>query len=239
MSLASILKRDVKNREALVAQSEALLSVWRRELARAPKPAQVDHSKPVPRNGVDYAYGRPAPKMLREAGVTFVCRYLSSESKGLGKGEAADLSAANIDIVTVYEQFSLRALHAYDAGVQDAVQARKLLADVDAPKGAVAFFAVDFDAVPVQLDRIVEYVRGATDHLGWDRVGIYGGLLAVNHVLALNACKYGWQTYAWSGTPARWCSRAQLRQTENGVHVAGIEVDLDTAVAADFGAWRV
>jgi Domain of unknown function (DUF1906) len=239
MSLASLLKRDISGRQALEKQSAELVAKWRTELARIPPAVTVDHSKPIPRSGVDFSYGRPAPSLLRRAGVTFVCRYLGGEADAISKGEVEDYSSAGLDIVTVFERAADRALEGYDAGAADATLCRKELASLGAPAHAVAYFAVDFDASTEQLGAVTEYFRGATDHLGYERVGIYGGLKAVNHVLALNACKYGWQTYAWSGTPTKWCSRAQLRQVQNGVHVAGIEVDRDEAVAADFGAWGV
>ncbi|MFI2206441.1 hypothetical protein ACH47Z_37915 [Streptomyces sp. NPDC020192] len=46
---------------------------------------------------------------------------------------------------------------------------------------------------------------------------------------------WGWQTYAWSG--GNWDSRAQLRQVQNDITVAGHDADLDQAMAADFGQW--
>src|SRR5262249_42156166 len=63
----------------------------------------------------------------------------------------------------------------------------------------------------------------------------YGGLEFIKRSFDQVKIRYGWQTYAWSH--GQWDARAQLRQTLNGVHIAGFDVDLDEAHAADYGQW--
>ena len=55
---------EIRNRDHTIGRVE-------RELAAlSPRTAAVDHSRPLPRAGVDYAYGRPLPHNLGLAGVT-------------------------------------------------------------------------------------------------------------------------------------------------------------------------
>jgi Domain of unknown function (DUF1906) len=240
MNLPAVLRRDIAGRKRLIATSDKLIERWEQELKHPPS---IDHSQPLPRAGVDFAWGRPLPHALRLAGVTFVGRYLGgSADKDLTRGEAEDYSAAGLDIVTFFESTSNRSLEGYNAGAQDAKQAASQLRQIGAPPHAAVYFTDDSEPTDAELPQIAEYIAGAADHLGSARVGIYGGLLAVSHVLAVGRARYGCQTIAWSD--GRWSSRAQLRQTQVSVagdelHVAGTAVDRLEAITSDFGQWRV
>lgn len=196
----------------------------------------IDHSKPIPRAGIDFAFGRPSSlSSLRLAGVTFVGRYLGgSPDKDLTLVEAEDYTHADIDIITVFESTAQRSLDGEQAGAEDAKQAERQLRAIGAPSHAAVYFAVDYEYLgqPATL----AYLRGAADVLGYERTGVYGSIRIINDALALKIVKYGWQTYAWSH--GAWSSRAQLRQTHNNITVAGIACDQDEAVAADFGQWQ-
>ncbi len=188
------------------------------------------------RFGVDYAWGDPGVSALEKAGVTFVCRYLSypGNTKNLRPDEAARLLKAGIDIVTVFETTTARALSGYDGGAHDAFSANQQLLALGAPAGAPVYFTVDFDAAYEQ-PHIDRYLRGAAKVIGLDRVGVYGGYWVVKRCFDAGVVKYGWQTYAWSG--GRWEPRAQLQQYSNGHRLNGVAVDYDRAVADDFGQW--
>jgi hypothetical protein len=97
------------------------------------------------------------------------------------------------------------------------------------------YFSVDFDATPGQQAAIDSYFDGVASVLGVDRVGAYGGYYVIQRLLDHSKIRWGWQTYAWSG--GQWDARAQLRQIQNGVTVAGADCDIDQAMAADFGQW--
>ena len=71
--------------------------------------------------------------------------------------------------------------------------------------------------------------------LGVDRTGAYGGIYVISSLFNAGKIKYGWQTYAWSD--GQWDGRAQVRQVENGMTIAGGSCDVDEAIAADFGQW--
>ena len=226
MNLRTLLKRDIAHRKGLIASSEHLINRWKHQLDAL--------STPVPRNGIDYAYGTPDLGRLRAEGVTFVCRYLGGDSdKDLSRPEIERLERAGMSIVAVFEGAAERALSRL--GRVDAVAAQKQLADLGASHAPV-YFACDWEVKPDQMPDVRSYFEGLTHELGRDRVGVYGGYPVVHELMSLDNIKYGWQTYAWSD--GRWSPHAQLRQYQNGVKLAGVEYDLDRAVAADFGQWR-
>lgn len=188
--------------------------------------------------GVDYAWGRPGAKALQAAGVHFAARYLSHDTSGknLSAGEAQALSDAGIWLVVVWETTATRALDGRSAGVADAQAAAAQAKDCGMPAGRPIYFAVDFDATG-RAAEILPYFAGAASVLGADRVGIYGGLVAVRAVLDSGHAKWAWQTYAWSG--GRWDSRAQLQQYSNDHVIGGVGLDFDRGVDGDYGQWRV
>lgn len=190
--------------------------------------------------GVDYTSSSADLSKLKAAGVKFVCRYLAPNTtsylwKLLKPGEAKDILAAGLGLVTVWETSANRALSGSAAGVSDAQQAQAWLKQCNAPADAVVYFAVDFDAQPSQFATINAYLAGAASVLGKDRVGIYGGLHPVKAALDAGVCKWAWQTYAWSA--GQWDARAQLRQYSNGHTLGGVQCDYDHSMALNYGQW--
>jgi hypothetical protein len=190
------------------------------------------------REGVDYSQHTANAHALRAAGMTFAMRYLShDDGKNLHQDEARLLSGAGIDVGVVWETTANRALSGRAGGAQDARDAAAQARACGMPAGRPIYFAVDFDANDQQKPAIADYLRGAASVLGGvDRVGVYGGYWVVKYCFEHGVARYAWQTFAWSGGHRH--PQAQLYQHRNGVHVAGMEVDLDTAFADDFGQWR-
>jgi hypothetical protein len=189
------------------------------------------------RQGVDYSWGRPSPSGLAAAGYTFACRYLSYDTTGknLSAGEARSLEAAGVDVVANWEDSGTAALGGYAQGVSDAKTADSQAAADGSPSGRPIYFSVDFDASASDQPTIDSYFDGVASVIGRSRTGAYGGYYLIQRLFDDGKITYGWQTYAWSY--GNWDSRAQLRQVENGATVAGASVDIDQAVAADFGQW--
>lgn len=178
---------------------------------------------------------------LKRSGVRFVCRYIappgnvSYDWKRITKTEADAIRKAGLGLVLVFESSASRALGGLAAGRSDAASAQaecKRLGLADVP----VYFAVDFDAQAADMEKVKGYIAGAAAGLGKQRTGIYGGIRPVAGVLGAGLCHYAWQTYAWSG--GQWDSRAQLRQYQNGVTIAGLSCDRDRAMADDFGQVR-
>ncbi|MFC5184361.1 glycoside hydrolase domain-containing protein [Actinomadura harenae] len=189
--------------------------------------------------GVDYAWGRPGPNALKAAGAKFAARYVSHDATGknLTHNEAAQLSAAGIALVVVWESTASRALDGHAAGVADATAADQQARACGMPKDRPIYFAVDFDATPGQQAAINAYLDGAASVIGRDRVGVYGGYYVVKRAFDGGHVRWGWQTYAWSG--GQWDKRAQLQQYSNDHVVGGVGLDYDRGVVADFGQWKV
>jgi hypothetical protein len=189
------------------------------------------------RRGIDYAWGRPAPGVMRANGYTFAARYLSYDTTGksLTAGEAHALRSAGVDVVVVWEQTAGAALSGYGQGVSDARAAEAQARAAGMPDGRPIYFAVDFDASAGQQGAINSYLDGVASVIGRNRTGIYGGYYPVKRAFDAGKVRWGWQTYAWSG--GQWDARAQLRQTLNGIYVDGVDCDRDEANAADFGQW--
>ena len=187
------------------------------------------------RVGVDYAWARPSPRGLRNAGFTFAARYLSYETSGknLDRGEADGLIAAGLDIVVVWEQNAGDAAGGFGLGAQHARDAEAQARGLGMPPGRPIYFAIDFDAAPGDQPAIDAYFDGVASVIGRARTGAYGGLWPIRRLFDHGKITYGWQTYAWSG--GEWDSRAQLRQVENGI--LGGDADRDEAWADDFGQW--
>lgn len=187
--------------------------------------------------GCDYSWGRPTISGLRNAGISFVCRYLSYDNTGknISRSEAQALQGAGIGIVTNWEWGARDALSGATLGHRHATDAANMLASVGAPGNAVVYFSVDFDVQPSDLHAVAAYADACVGVLGSNRVGIYGGWYVCQALNARSTCKYYWQTYAWSG--GRWSVAAAIRQVQNNVYVGGAQVDIDQSVVGDIGMW--
>ncbi|HWU22795.1 MAG TPA: glycoside hydrolase domain-containing protein [Nocardioides sp.] len=141
--------------------------------------------------GIDYSYARPDPAAIRAAGYSFAVRYISGVAgKDLAAAEARALHAAGLSILLVFETTASRASQGAAAGAIDAAAAERLADALHYPAACPVFYAVDFNADPLQVEAYFDAVRRAARH----PVGIYGGV----RVMTVTA-DYRWQACAWSG----------------------------------------
>lgn len=191
--------------------------------------------------GLDYVTGPPIDA-LKQAGVAFVCRYLSevnsfTKVKLLTPAEAQTLSQAGIAIVSNFEWYANRALEGAASGRFDAQIAAAQHTACRGTAGRPIYFSVDFDAQPAQMPAIIEYCHGIAAVIGLSRTGAYGSYEVIKALFDAHAISWGWQTYAWSA--GQWEPRAHIQQYRNGVLLAGHEVDYNRSMVADFGQWRI
>lgn len=187
--------------------------------------------------GCDYAWDRPNVQALTEAGITFACRYLGYDNTGknLTAAEVQALHAAGIAVVLNFEYNPDGALLGRDQGVADATISKTQRAALGAPDSTPVYFSVDFNATATQLaGPIADYFRGVATILPVEQVGVYGGYLTVQTLMASGLVTYGWQTYAWSG--GQW-AHPHIRQTQNGVTIGGASVDIDESTVSNYGQW--
>lgn len=190
----------------------------------------------MPRHGIDVSYGKPNPHLILRLGFDFIARYYSFDaSKNLTKLEAEDYSHVGLDIVSIWESTGQTPMYGYDEGVKEAKEALVLSRKIGQPSNSPIYFAVDFDPTPDQLRNVLYYFKGCCDVLTRDRVGAYGGIKTINALRG--KVDYLYQTYAWSN--GKWSGHNNIRQYKNGATVAGTSCDLDLAVTADFGQWRI
>jgi hypothetical protein len=165
---------------------------------------------------------------LAKSGIGFAIRYHSAHTSNPGKRispkEAADLSRAGIDIVTVYQD---RAQEPEDfgaaRGLLDGLAAHAAAAAIGQPPGSAIYFAVDVDFDLAQIQSfVIPYFQGVRNGLGQAaapgapyEVGVYGSGLTCQLVCQSYAlAKYAWlaSSTGWAGSAAYtgWHLRAKL-----------------------------
>lgn len=184
--------------------------------------------------GVDYSWARPGGAALQAAGKTFAVRYLYPDGpggKGLDASELADLRAHGLAVAVVFEASGTRVLSGRAAGHADAQTAQGQL-DALGMGPLPVYFAVDFDATTGQQGPIDEYLRGAAEIIGLNRVGLYAGIGPIQRAQTNGTATWFWQTYAWSG--GQVAAGIHLYQYRNGQNINGA-VDFVRSLQADFG----
>jgi hypothetical protein len=193
-----------------------------------------------PGRGLDEAWDRAPALVIKQAGFDFIIGYVSEDSTGknITAPEIKDALMNGLDVCLVYEYSPMAAINGSSRGFMDGVKAAQYAHNLGAPNGVCIYAAVDFDAVPSQMSHVVEYLAAFSGqcHRANYAAGVYGSYDVVNAALNNAVADFGWQTYAWSG--GKWDPRAQIRQTLNGQHVAGHDVDFDTATTFDYGQWK-
>jgi glycoside hydrolase-like protein len=198
--------------------------------------------------GVDYSFDKADPAQLQAAGKTFVVRYVSdsSSSKNLTRAEVQNLQAHGLAVVVAYQTSRGFMISGADEGRHAATAGLAMATACGMPAGRPIYFALDTD--PAGLSnadwlRVQAFCDGAAAVLGRDRVGVYGGVGAMERLLPGSA-RWGWQTRAWSVNDGvvQWSSKAHIRQfdlgpTGLGFAAFGGTIDLDRSITTDFGQW--
>lgn len=187
--------------------------------------------------GVDYSRDKPTPAELKAANISFACRYLAylPNSKVIDAGELSALHKAGIGVVFNWEQAAGDMGAGATKGREHATEAAKQLSALKVPHTFPVYFSCDFDVTSTsQMNAVAAYLDAAGTVLGSTRVGVYGQYSVIEKMVG-HHCKYGWQTYAWSG--GKISAKAHLYQYHNNAHVGGNAVDLDKNLKDDFGCY--
>lgn len=189
-------------------------------------------------DGVDLSQHVKDPAAMKRAGKDFVVRYLSPDTtnnpqKQLEAGELAAIRAAELAVCVVWETGRSRATDGYGAGQTDAHAADAYREHLGMPDDMPIHWAIDEDLTGAAVEA---YARGWASVLGVARCGAYGGIRPLAYLLDRGLITYAWQTYAWSGGELE--PRATAYQYDNDETVAGNIVDLDAALAHDYGQWE-
>lgn len=166
---------------------------------------------------------------MRANGATFICCYLapypSQSWKMRTPAQIKEYVSAGFDVVFNWESDGTPG-NGYSTGVDAAKQAQAQLYDRGFANAPVIFTFADSESPSLTL--LDAAIAGAVSVLGHDRVGAYGGIAVIRHLADQDACRYYWQTYAWSGGGRE--PRAQLYQRQNTK-----TYDYDVAYAHDYG----
>jgi hypothetical protein len=188
--------------------------------------------------GIDYAWQQPSIAAVEAAGDVFVCQYFSRDpAKNLTPARAAQLQAAKIKIVVVWEYTANAARGGKTQGQRDASDAQVQAEACGIPHIPI-YGAVDYDSPPGDQGAINAYFDGFADVLGDDRGrNGYGGFWPLSRAKAAGHLKRLWGTPAWSGD--NWATSGLIPDIMQGAitHVGGVECDLDAALSSDYGQW--
>jgi len=177
-------------------------------------------------------------KALYAAGYRFACRYLVPPAyawKRLTLEEARAITEAGMNIVSVFETSAQRAKGGAAAGQADGAAAYLEAKAIGQPPGTAIYFAVDYEALPADYDRIEAYLRAAAAEIKEYAAGVYGSYFVIEEMAKRGACRHFWQTYAWSR--GQKSPRINLYQYRNNVQVAGILADLNESFGNE-GWWN-
>lgn len=187
--------------------------------------------------GVDSAdHAVPASVLIRH-NVEFFAGYVSNAGnrKNMTADECTERGRAGVRTVTIFETTAERALSGRPGGLTDARMAAEQAHQLGQPFNSPIYYGVDFNPTPADLNMIIDYFDGLVAASVHYYVGGYGGYDTVETLHANGDIKYLMQTAAWSA--GRWYQFVDIRQTKNGVNLEGHQVDLDTAMVADYGGW--
>jgi len=176
---------------------------------------------------------------LKADGIAFAIRYIDnnpSSWKRITKAEAELISAAGLQIVSVFEKMGDRDNITADKGKRDGEWALQAAKEVGQPDGSCIYFAVDYEAQPSDMDNIAAYIKAAAVATPTYSTGVYGSKAVIDEMQKRGVCSHFWQTYAWSQNSKN--SSLHLYQYQNGVHLHGIEVDLDETYGNE-GGWSL
>ena len=187
--------------------------------------------------GVDYSFDRPDKVALWNAGKSFAGRYfgLGSASKIATTTEIAALNSLGMAVFALAEQWGDSSLQGFGLGTQHALIVRDDLDAKGVPGDRPAYFAVDFDVQSYQWHAVYDYFSGVNSVLPLNRIGIYGGIHAMEWAQRDGLALWFFQTYAWSG--GRWFPGNHVQQYSNNHVIGGGKVDYCQSVRDDFGQW--
>ncbi|GKU82627.1 glycoside hydrolase domain-containing protein [Niallia sp. NCCP-28] len=174
--------------------------------------------------GVDCAtkLSLQSAKALKQAGFTYVARYLGESWKTFDKKEVAAIQSAGLLLISIFQKSAnYSSYFSWKQGELDGKEASNYAKEAGQPKGTAIYFAVDFDAQSKDMETICRYINGVKNQLQDYKTGVYGSFRVIQTLKG--QAEYYWQTYAWS--KGKVCDFIHMYQYENNVYAAGINID--------------
>ena len=172
----------------------------------------------------------------KEAGQSFIGRYIVPESysKALTKSEAKIIHDAGLSILLCWELTASRPKQGAGAGAADGKAARELAMEMQVPKSAAIYFAVDYNPAARDYPAIEQYLRAAAAAVAPYDAGVYGNYYVCEEMYLRGAVKHLWQCCGGSGkliSPHAYLYQRQGSTGKESKAVAekiGVPVDMDT-----------
>lgn len=175
---------------------------------------------------------------LHNVGYDVAIRYLVPKtfSKHLSKEEAEILTAHKFKIGCVYETSGISARGGYASGKRDAMSALNCAKDLNLPKNACIYFAVDYEPVTTEdYYAISNYFIGIASIIQEYKIGVYGCYDVIEWLFRQKICNCFWQCVAWSY--GKISEHATMYQRKGNAYMCGVYVDLND-IYADIGFWN-
>nr|WP_299384790.1 DUF1906 domain-containing protein [Allomuricauda sp.] len=192
---------------------------------------------------------------LKKVGIQTVIRYYDHgnspihPSKRLELGEAQALSKNGFQIVVVYQTVQNKKSDfsrnkGLEAGQTALLWAKETIGQ---PSGSAIYFAVDYDAPPIDLENnVIPYFEGVQQVLQQEyTVGAYGSGLVTNTLKERGLCSYRWlsESSSYYGTrKAQESGNYELQQIYvPNARLCTLDVDFDSQNPAvtDIGAFTL
>jgi hypothetical protein len=176
---------------------------------------------------------------IAAAGYNFVGRYLSQSSwKVISSAESAELIAAGLSVVLVYEDGpTANTYFSNSRGQSDGARAAQQAAAIGAPVTATLYFAVDYDASAADIaGPITAYLQGVATGIASTptafQIGVYGSGATCRAIIGAGLASMGWLAGAtsWDGYAAYQPSASIVQGPQKTI--LGLSVDPDTAPGA-------
>jgi hypothetical protein len=198
---------------------------------------------------LDYSAGVLSADDIKSAGAVGAIRYVSDRRPGaswmIGKPmkieEARELTQAGLKIVSNY-QFGKGEtsdwLGGQPAGITHAKRGGELHSAAGGPAGAPIYASIDDNPSYDQYkQQVAPYLRGWESVIGHQRVGVYGNSKVIDWALQDGLGAWFWQ-HNWGSPQGFVHPAAHLHQFEiDARKVAGVGVDLNNILKAQFGQW--
>lgn len=207
---------------------------------------------------IDFALKTIPAEDIKAAGYEGVVNYVSQsrpgmnfEAKPITRQYADSLRAAGLHIVSNFQYGKPGGsapsdfTRGHDGGVADAHTALALHDAAGGGASAPIFFSVD-DNIDQGAwnDLALPWFRGINSVLGVGRTGIYGHARACAWAINDNVIgqsstpgfRWAWQTRSWSNGQ-RAAGAVLYQGVVNGPMLAGVQIDIDDILAADYGQW--
>lgn len=212
-----------------------------------------DADRPATGSDTRFEITASRAKYLRDNGYQVVGRYLydppgSTLDKEIKPGELATIFSAGLNVFPIYQD-NARQLSdfTYTAGYQHALNAHSLASGYGFNRGTTIYFAVDYDAVPEEIDSaIVPYFHGVAAGLAYNGKryihGVYGSRNVCTNVAKQTGARYSFvsgMSWGFAGNlgfpmPANWAYN-QIKEFKVTDGSDAFDLDRDVVSDADPG----